>query len=133
VKALRCQLPRRNRIYREFLPDDGEDGDKRDEGSDDEKEDDEDAPHAPVWPGAHLCAVCGLRGASRCATCHAVHYCCREHQRVDWRRHKPSCVAVGGAAAAAPTSDGVVRPSLPAPRSSLRNWLFPAFELEVSG
>lgn len=33
----------------------------------------------------------GEKTLSRCSRCKGVYYCCREHQRRDWRRHKLSC------------------------------------------
>jgi hypothetical protein len=60
------------------------------------------------------CALpaCGSRAAGgsaplkKCAACRAEAYCCGEHQRADWARHKPGCKAAAAAAAAAPAEDG---------------------------
>ena len=41
---------------------------------------------------------CGLEGCSktveskgRCSGCKDIHYCCKEHQVKDWKRHKKEC------------------------------------------
>ena len=43
---------------------------------------------------------CGLEGCTQevetkakglCSSCKDVHYCCREHQTADWKRHKKEC------------------------------------------
>jgi len=33
-----------------------------------------------------------------CSRCKAVRYCCADHQRLDWKAHKPSCVPRDGGA-----------------------------------
>jgi hypothetical protein len=39
----------------------------------------------------HLsCVICGRPG-SRCTSCMSVAYCCRAHQKQDWKSHKPAC------------------------------------------
>lgn len=38
------------------------------------------------------CAVCGIGGLQfRCSRCHLVYYCTKEHQRIDWKKHKVHC------------------------------------------
>ncbi|MEW5311679.1 MAG: hypothetical protein WDW38_003374 [Sanguina aurantia] len=38
------------------------------------------------------CAVCGsTEDVSKCAACLSVQYCCREHQKEDWKAHKAAC------------------------------------------
>jgi hypothetical protein len=56
---------------------------------------------AEAGPGLRECAMatCGKREVSRmefkvCSRCRGVTYCCAEHQREDWRRHKRSCTKV---------------------------------------
>ena len=49
-------------------------------------------------PGLELgvgCAVCGRTVPfKRCTKCKEVGYCCREHQKLDWKFHKKSCTAI---------------------------------------
>jgi hypothetical protein len=40
-----------------------------------------------------------------CARCRTVSYCCAEHQREDWKAHKPTCKALCRAAEAAAAAD----------------------------
>ncbi|TPX69260.1 hypothetical protein SpCBS45565_g02530 [Spizellomyces sp. 'palustris'] len=41
---------------------------------------------------ASQCTVCGLEAPKTCSKCKKVHYCCREHQLVDWTGgHKAIC------------------------------------------
>lgn len=37
------------------------------------------------------CFVCGKLSKSRCSQCLEVFYCSVDHQRKDWKNHKPSC------------------------------------------
>lgn len=40
----------------------------------------------------NVCAVCSKGGQQlRCSRCHSVYYCTREHQRLDWKKHKVIC------------------------------------------
>ena len=44
-----------------------------------------------VHPGMK-CMVCGrFERLLRCSRCKAAVYCSREHQRLDWKRHKSHC------------------------------------------
>ncbi|XP_063627578.1 egl nine homolog 1 [Cydia splendana] len=38
------------------------------------------------------CAVCNQRTVRRCSRCLSIYYCNTDHQRQDWKRHKPECV-----------------------------------------
>ena len=43
----------------------------------------------PVPP---LCVVCGCSGPKRCAKCHSMNYCSREHQVIHWKAgHRKHC------------------------------------------
>ena len=37
------------------------------------------------------CFVCGQTSKARCSGCASVFYCSAEHQRTDWKTHKPKC------------------------------------------
>lgn len=40
----------------------------------------------------NACYVCGsTRKLLQCGSCKSIFYCSREHQKLDWKRHKPSC------------------------------------------
>eukprot|EP00808_Paulinella_micropora_P014381 g65123.t1 len=44
------------------------------------------------WSMPHwTCAVCGQASTATCAGCRGISYCSREHQRTDWKAHKPNC------------------------------------------
>ena len=39
-----------------------------------------------------LCVVCGCSGPKRCAKCHSMNYCSREHQVIHWKLgHRKHC------------------------------------------
>lgn len=40
---------------------------------------------------AETCAVCTQPAKQRCGGCHVTYYCCRDHQRVDWKGHRSQC------------------------------------------
>lgn len=41
----------------------------------------------------NVCSVCGIGGLQlRCSRCHLVYYCSKEHQRIDWKKHKVNCI-----------------------------------------
>ena len=45
-----------------------------------------------------ICIVCGCVGPKTCGKCHAVSYCSKEHQTIDWKTgHNKSCGATGKA------------------------------------
>lgn len=57
---------------------------------------DKDESHAsnsstPSTDKKDRCAVCSVPADKRCSKCHKVYYCSAEHQKQDWRRHRPSC------------------------------------------
>ncbi|KAK3269900.1 hypothetical protein CYMTET_21678 [Cymbomonas tetramitiformis] len=38
------------------------------------------------------CNLCGSKENLKvCVACHSVAYCCKEHQKSDWKHHKPFC------------------------------------------
>jgi MYND finger len=47
----------------------------------------------PASIGDNLCCrICGLdTNVRRCSRCKTAHYCSQEHQRLDWKQHKPDC------------------------------------------
>ena len=57
---------------------------------------------------------CGLVGCSQevekglCGGCRSIHYCCKEHQKEDWKRHKMECKGKGGEAK--PKKGGEAKP-----------------------
>jgi hypothetical protein len=52
-------------------------------------------PPPPGLEPGEGCAVCGKTiPLKRCSQCKQVGYCCREHQRADWKFHKKACVVV---------------------------------------
>jgi hypothetical protein len=38
-----------------------------------------------------FCNYCGVKAAQRCNACGLVAYCGREHQKLDWQKHKLAC------------------------------------------
>ncbi|XP_046751070.1 prolyl hydroxylase EGLN3 [Diprion similis] len=52
---------------------------------------------------AQVCAVCKRSDRIlRCARCKVTVYCSKEHQRDDWKRHKPSCAPKPNSSSAEP-------------------------------
>lgn len=37
------------------------------------------------------CEVCQCDASLRCGACKAIFYCCKDHQKEDWKNHKPNC------------------------------------------
>lgn len=78
-RVFRNQIPRRNDYY-DYHPV-PEDAKKIDEAQ----------------PKFKLCTVCGCRGPFNCAKCKSVSYCCKSHQKIDWKAgHKEQCGQDGG-------------------------------------
>ena len=75
VKVLRCQLARENEFYPYESSEDGacvED--------------------LPVWSTfPKLCQVCGFKATKVCSRCNNANYCCKAHQKIDFRVHKHVC------------------------------------------
>uniref|UniRef100_A0A7S1FVI3 MYND-type domain-containing protein n=1 Tax=Corethron hystrix TaxID=216773 RepID=A0A7S1FVI3_9STRA len=42
-------------------------------------------------PSEKKCFFCGKDAKLRCSRCKLVWYCCREHQKADWKAHKVFC------------------------------------------
>jgi len=40
-----------------------------------------------------ICGVCTQPANNLCSNCKKIYYCCKEHQRGDWKAHKKNCVA----------------------------------------
>ncbi|XP_071438995.1 SET domain-containing protein SmydA-8-like isoform X2 [Hetaerina americana] len=40
---------------------------------------------------AGVCPVCGNEATLRCSGCRTTHYCGKEHQKFDWKKHKGTC------------------------------------------
>jgi hypothetical protein len=38
-----------------------------------------------------ICGVCAEPAEKLCVICKSIYYCCREHQKQDWKRHKKEC------------------------------------------
>ena len=38
------------------------------------------------------CNVCGKDATKFCSRCKLVYYCCVEHQKSDWKKHKKTCL-----------------------------------------
>ena len=41
------------------------------------------------------CSICGCFAARVCSNCQFARYCCKEHQILDWPRHKSLCIENG--------------------------------------
>ncbi|KAI8339017.1 programmed cell death protein 2 [Chlamydoabsidia padenii] len=78
-KVFRSQLARENPYYPP--PEDSEDEDSNIDFI------------AKAFNAPKLCVICGVAGPKTCGQCHAVNYCSREHQMVDWNmcQHKQQC------------------------------------------
>lgn len=38
-----------------------------------------------------LCSICFIDSSLKCSECLTVFYCCAEHQKLDWKKHKRNC------------------------------------------
>jgi hypothetical protein len=46
----------------------------------------------PVYMTPGTCCICGSAvDLLKCSVCRSVHYCGKEHQKQDWKRHKHEC------------------------------------------
>lgn len=71
VKALRCQLSRKNKFFSENAVD----------GS-----------TIDISNNKSVCAVCGFNGPLTCSACKQESYCSKSHQKLAWKaQHKASC------------------------------------------
>ena len=43
------------------------------------------------WRTYIKCIICKKKSVLKCRACRRIFYCCREHQRLDWKRHKYEC------------------------------------------
>ncbi|XP_062850915.1 programmed cell death protein 2 [Trichomycterus rosablanca] len=79
-KVFRSQLRRKNDFYSYNPP------------PDEETTNSGDNQHV-LSSGVKLCHLCGCAGQEGCSRCHAVTYCSKEHQVIDWKqRHKKECL-----------------------------------------
>ncbi|KAL1665309.1 hypothetical protein GGF50DRAFT_100672 [Schizophyllum commune] len=76
------------------------------------------------------CNVCNAATNLRCSRCSSVRYCSREHSVQDWKKHKPTCVALRVAAKANKTSFS--KPSITATPSQPSEGSFQAIMLAVN-
>ncbi|KAI9596358.1 programmed cell death protein 2 [Syncephalis fuscata] len=101
-RVLRSQLPQDNSFYKKRASTKDTPTNKTNNKNDDDGDwnaNDEDLTddEAPVWQlncnPATECVLCGLNGSKQCARCHAVSYCARPHQILDWTvgGHREQC------------------------------------------
>ncbi|XP_041921070.1 programmed cell death protein 2 [Alosa sapidissima] len=77
-KVFRSQLSRKNDFYPYDPPP--------------EEEPEESSSDCMLESGIKLCRVCGCPGHKACSRCHAVTYCSKDHQTIDWKHsHKKEC------------------------------------------
>jgi hypothetical protein len=69
----------------------------------------------PVGPLRHRCPQCSATGPEllRCGACHAVRYCCREHQVTHRLQHKSACNKIRKARAKLAKEEDLVRNAAP--------------------
>ena len=85
--VFRSQLRRENSFYSREPP-----PDFADESTDLEKVEREISCFVESNNLRNLCSLCGCRADKKCAGCHSVSYCSREHQTIDWKTgHKVVC------------------------------------------
>ncbi|KAI5712324.1 hypothetical protein M8J76_002915 [Diaphorina citri] len=39
----------------------------------------------------NICGLCGETAKQKCSGCQLIYYCCREHQKTHWKKHKSHC------------------------------------------
>ncbi len=81
VMVIRQQLPQLNSVYAS-------------EPSDPEDPECEQPFDGWQW----CCCVCGIPAPLKCGACKQLHYCSKQHQRVDWPFHNGECAAFKAAA-----------------------------------
>ncbi|XP_062375378.1 programmed cell death protein 2 [Sardina pilchardus] len=80
-KVFRSQLSRKNDFYPYDPP---------------PEEEPEESSSSVLESGIKLCRVCGCPGQKACSRCHAVTYCSKDHQTIDWKHsHKKECCKEG--------------------------------------
>ncbi|XP_046551852.1 egl nine homolog 1-like [Haliotis rubra] len=71
-----------------------------------------DDTHKCLRDDRNVCQLCGaLDNLSLCTGCRKTWYCCREHQKADWREHKRRCAGKSKKKDKKPKHEGVVCPS----------------------
>ncbi|XP_053462675.1 egl nine homolog 1 isoform X2 [Nycticebus coucang] len=78
---------------------------------------------SPSERDRQYCELCGkMENLLRCSRCRSSFYCCKEHQRQDWKKHKLVCQGSEGGHGAGPHqhSGPMPPPAAPPPRAGAR-------------